>query len=141
MIDEVQDFDNDFRYVVESEVEQLHNSMSKDDSPAGINVTPFTLDEVTIICNSLPNGKAPGADLLSYEHFKYSGNVCKSALAQLFNSIIKYVYIPPAFKEGLLITVYKGHGKPNSEKNSSSSLLPSNVQVFLWNISHRCLVM
>ena len=62
-IDEAQDYDNDFKYVVESEVEQLNNYMSKDDSPAGINLTPFTLDEVTSICNNLPNGKAPGADL------------------------------------------------------------------------------
>ena len=137
--DEAQDYDNDFKYVVESEVEQLNNSMSKDDSPAGINLTPFTLDEVTIICNSLHNGKAPGADLLSYEHFKYSGNVCKSALARLFNSIIKYVYIPPAFKEGLLITVYKGHGKPKSEKNSyrGITLLPAINKVFEKCIHNR----
>ena len=37
-IDEAQNYDNDFKYVVESEVEQLNNSMSKDDSPAGINL-------------------------------------------------------------------------------------------------------
>jgi hypothetical protein len=126
------DYDNEFKHTVETEVENLGYVMDKGDSPAGINLTPFTVDEITIICNRLPNGKAPGFDCLSYEHLKYAGIIFKTLLTRLFNGIMKYVHIPPQFKEGLLITLYKGHGKPKSEKNSyrGITLLPAINKVF-----------
>jgi hypothetical protein len=59
-------------------------------------------------------------------------------ITKLFNGIIDYVHIPPHFKEGLLITLHKGHGKSKNSKDSyrGVTLLPAINKVF-----EKCIMM
>ena len=66
----------------------------------------------------LPIGKAPGLDLVMYEHFKFGSGLLHEKLSILFNAIIKFVKIPELFKLGLLIPLYKGKRKARSKKDS-----------------------
>ena len=101
--------------------------MDKYDEPTCVALNDFTQDEILRICQSLPLGKAPGYDSITYEHFKYAGPVFNNILTRLFNSILGLVHIPSCFKTGLLITIYKGHGKPKDHKDSyrGVTLLPA----------------
>ena len=48
-------------------------------------------------------------------------------LTSLFNGILRLVHIPSQLKEGLLITLHKGRGKPKDNVNSyrGITLLPA----------------
>ena len=50
-------------------------------------LSPYTFQEMKLMCESLPRGKAPGKDNVSYEHFKYAGTHFIEALTILFNGI------------------------------------------------------
>lgn len=130
--DEASMYDSDFKGYIESEVQRLKNDMNKHDNPNLVSLSDFTMDEVKTICSSLPIGKAPGVDSITYEHFKYAGPLFVYILTKLFNGILCRVHIPAQFKEGLLITIYKGHGKAKDNKNSyrGVTLLPVINKVF-----------
>jgi hypothetical protein len=91
-----------------------------------VDLRDFTTEEVQQICKSLPSGKAPDVDGVTYEHIRYGGATCIKILTDLFNNILRCVHIPPKLKEGLLITLHKGHGKPKDQKDSyrGVTLLP-----------------
>ena len=117
---------------IDDNVEQIRLKSDPDKAPANVNMLAFTNDEIINVCKALPTGKAPGIDLLTYEHFKYAGCALVRYLTKLFNSILKHVYIPKCFKQGLLFTMHKGHGKPKDQKASyrGITLLPVINKMF-----------
>jgi endonuclease/exonuclease/phosphatase family metal-dependent hydrolase len=125
-------YDNDFKNHIEIDIFNMKSNMNKYDEPTNVDLSPFTNQEIQIICDSLPLGKAPGKDSICYEHFKYAGSVFINLLTKLFNGILQYVHIPLSFKEGLLVNLYKGHGKPRNNKNSyrGITLLPTISKLY-----------
>ena len=122
------DFDATFKQFIDLEVEHIADNMDSGSDAPGIDIkSKFTEAEVTIACKSLPKGRAPGIDLISYEHLKYGGTLFIQVLTMLFNEITQMVHIPPSFKMGLLVSLYKGNGKPRESKDSyrGVTLLPS----------------
>ena len=115
---------------IDDNVEQIRLKSDPDKAPDNVNMLAFTNDEIMNVCKALPTGKAPGIDLLTYEHFKYAG--CALVRTKLFNSILRHVYIPKCLKQGLLFTMHKGHGKPKDQKASyrGITLLPVINKMF-----------
>jgi len=95
-------------------------------------MSKFTIDEIEGVCSKLPKGKAPGIDLLTYEHFKYGGKILMQCIVRLFSVIIDLNLIPKCFKRGLLFPLYKGHGKPKDQRGSyrGITLLPVFNKIF-----------
>jgi hypothetical protein len=125
-------YDKEFKTEIEHNVQVMKSTMDKYSQPSSVNLANISVNEVKQVCMSLSPGKAPGVDRLTYEHFKYAGNVFFETLTVLYNNILHYVHIPPHFKEGLLVTIYKGHGKPKDKKDSyrGVTLLPAINKVF-----------
>ena len=121
-----------FKRDILANVSRIESEMDQNENTPGIDMCDFTEHEVSRICQSLPNGKAPGANLISYEHLKYAGDECIKVITHIFNAIMKFVYIPECFKHGLLIVLYKGHGKPKDVKSSyrGITLLPTINKIF-----------
>ena len=66
-------YDNNFKHQIEDNICDLKHRMNKYDSPTPIDLSPYTFQEIKLMCESLPPGKSPGKDNVSYEHFKYVG--------------------------------------------------------------------
>lgn len=117
---------------VDQQIENIRAESDPSKAPANVNMSEFTDDEIINICKALPIGKAPGIDLLTYEHFKYGGCTLVRYLTKLFNAILMQVRVPKCFKRGLLFTMYKGHGKPKDQKGSyrGITLLPVINKIF-----------
>ena len=130
--DEIQMYDTDFKHHIENEISHVKCNMDKYEEPTNVDLSPYTYQEIKSICESLPLGKAPGKDCICYEHFKYAGSALISVVTKLFNAILQYVHIPLQFKEGMLVTLYKGHGKPRNNKNSyrGITLLPTISKLY-----------
>jgi hypothetical protein len=113
-------------------VENILLNSQPDRAPEGISMAPFTCAEITGKLSSLPKGKAPGVDLITYEHVKNGGEVLTQCITNLFNAIIQFTQVPHGFKQGLLIPLYKGGGKPRNNKHSyrGITLLPVMSKLF-----------
>lgn len=116
--DEAKLYDKSFKQNIDFQVEQLSKNMSKDIDTMGIFQNEFTEQEIQNLSKSLPNGKSPGYDLISYENIKNGGLILYKHISELFNGIIKFVYIPDFYKYGLLINAHKGKRKPRDNKDS-----------------------
>ena len=129
---ESEQFDDVFKTKIDHDIHILHETMDKHSEPSRVNLSRISVDEVTKVCLSLSPGKAPGLDRITYEHFKFGGRLFYETLTILYNAILNFVHIPPQFKEGLLVTIYKGHGKPKDKKDSyrGVTLLPAINKVF-----------
>ena len=60
-------YDDDHMNFITSEVDTMMNNFSKDDNNTGVLLDEFSVSEISKICKAMPNGKAPGYDLISYE--------------------------------------------------------------------------
>jgi len=132
-------YDNNFKSYIEDEITRIKHGMSKDDQPRHVNMEDFSIEEVQNICDTLPTKKAPGVDGITYEHIRYGGPACYEILTSLFNGILRYVHIPLQLKEGLLITLHKGHGKAKDKKYSyrGVTLLPAINKTLEKCVHHR----
>ena len=130
LLNETQDehgqYDNAWKTYIDHKVAHIQLNSKADRAPEGVHMNPFTCDELFNKLSSLPCGKAPGIDLLTYEHIKHGGDMLIRCITVLFNSIIKSTHVPDEFKQGLLIPLYKGGRKPRNNKNSyrGITLLP-----------------
>jgi hypothetical protein len=119
-------YDNEWKAHIDNNVTNIKANCRPDAVPDGIDLTPFTRAQLQDTLASLPKGKAPGIDLLTYEHLKYGGSKLTQCLCYLFNAIVRIMEVPSGFKQGLLIPLYKGGRKPHNNKNSyrGITLLP-----------------
>lgn len=99
----------------------------------------FTFEEVSNVCKSLKTKKSGGPDGLVYEHVKYCNSLLVTHMTHLFNLIIKNEYIPKSWKLGMIITIYKGNGKPKDDPNSfrGITLIPVFFKIFETLLSTR----
>ena len=79
---------------------------------------PFTGPEVQLMCSKLPFGKAPGIDLVMYEHLKYGGALVHGNIATLLNEMVKCSKVARQLNIGLLFPAHKGKRKSKSEDTS-----------------------
>ena len=110
-------YNNEFKYYIDSQVMDMEISFDKNVACANI-VSKFSTAEVMKVCKSMPNNKAPGYDLITYECFKFGGIKLYEVLTTLFNSIISEIHFPDSFKKGIIIPVYKGKRKAKDDVNS-----------------------
>lgn len=89
-------------------------------------------DEIICVVQSLKFRKALGYDLITNEHIKYGGETLTLCIAMLFNAIIDSGKIPTEWKQGLIIPIYKGAGKPKDSCKSYRpvALLPCIFKIF-----------
>ena len=111
-------YDDDHMNFITSEVDTMMNNFSKDDDNTGVLLDEFSVSEISKICKAMPNGKAPGYDLISYESMKHGGNELYRHLSILYNAIVKYVHIPTCMKYNIIVPIHKGKKKPKDDPNS-----------------------
>ena len=66
---------------IENEVNDI--IQKSEDIPGCIFNVPLGIEEIDGVIRSLPNGKAPGFDGITYEHLKYGGEIIVLALLKL----------------------------------------------------------
>ena len=111
-------FDNEFKQDTTAKVVDMMNTFVKYSDNTGVLNTEFSVDEVTKVCKGLPNGKAPGLDIIPYEGLKYGNGSLYLVLTRLYNAIIYSTYIPSALKQSVVIPLHKGKRKPKNEPGS-----------------------
>ena len=126
-------FKENFRKHVDTEINRIIScdNSSYQQSPSILSCC-LTFEELESAIKSLPLNKAPGQDNITYEHIKYGGEVLKTCLFNLFDSILSSGMTPTKFKHGLIITLHKGAGKSfsNPDNYRAISLLPSIAKLF-----------
>ena len=78
-----------FKIYVESLVTKLARQMDQRIDTMQLFDIPFITEEISILCTSLPNNKAPGIDLVMYEHLKFGVSAVHKCIAVIFNEIIR----------------------------------------------------
>lgn len=123
-------FDKQFHQDIEDTYKQIESHCSK--TSGGIPGGPIVFDDIFPIINKLKRRKAPGPDQITYEHIIFGGNRLTSCIIKLFNSIISQGKIPSAWKQGLIVPLYKGGDKPKTSPNSYRpvTLLPCFLKIF-----------
>ena len=121
-------YDDDFNDLVTAE---LDDRLREENSQYIIS-EPLCLAELETAIDSLPLGKASGFDNLCYEHIKYGGNRLRTISLDLFIKILSLELIPTQFKQGLIITLYKGHNKSslNPDNYRAITLMPAMSKLF-----------
>jgi hypothetical protein len=82
-----------------------------------INGDAPTMDEVRSAILKMKNGRAPGPDHITAELLKYAIDPVSKALQRLFEKVWRSGSVPTEWKEGIIISLYKGKG-PRCNCNS-----------------------
>jgi hypothetical protein len=101
--------------------------------------TLIPIYKVETIVNSLPNGKVPGLDDITYEHVKYGGSKLKETLVYLFNCIINEEIIPKSFKLAVKIPIPKSNKDDMAFDNSRGISLLTTFNKILESITLCCI--
>ena len=75
--------------------------------------TPIDSQEILQEILRKPNRKAPGTDLICYEHLKQTLDFTLPLLTWIMNTCFHSAMIPASWKESLVFTLYKGKGSKN----------------------------
>ncbi len=75
------------------------------------NIDAPTLDEVRRAIMKLKNNKAAGCDSISAELLKFAIGPISVALHELFQKVWASGRVPSEWKEGIIVSLYKGKGK------------------------------
>jgi hypothetical protein len=73
---------------------------------------PIKEEEVRSVIGKLNPHKAPGPDGLTAWFYRIRGRILAPWLAEIFERFRQQGSIPSHFKEGLMVTIYKGKGDP-----------------------------
>ena len=106
---------------------------SEDISGCVLNV-PLAIEDIDEVIRSLPNGKAPGYDGITYEHLKYGGEIIVQALLKLYTCIIDKEEIPNLFKLALKIPILKSNKKTYTFDDHRGITLLSSINKVLERI-------
>ena len=126
-------FDEEFRKSVDEKINNITSSDTACHSRESSILTGYlSREELNVAIKSLPRNKAPSSDNITYEHIMFGGETLHRCLHELFNNILVSGIIPVKFKQGLIITLHKGAGKPysNPDNYRAISLLPSIAKLF-----------
>ena len=117
-------FDNIFqKYIKGKLIEYSQSSFQHDD----ILDRPFETDEIAAVCSNLPNGKASGLDMLTYEHIKYGGSVLYQILTLLFNAVREKEYIVNNWLVGSITSLFKNGKKDKHDMGNYRGITLLNV--------------
>jgi len=100
----LQEYDNDFKKVVDREIEETDMGAHEDSE---LLKNPISIDEVKIACKSLKIGKASGLDGIQGEHLKYAGPITLTFLTKLFNLMTIAEWRPQSMKTGIIVPIPK----------------------------------
>ncbi len=107
--EENENYDRFHRTEIENEI---NNIIQKSEDTLGhIFTALLTIEEISEVVRSMPLGKAPGFDRITYEHLKYGGDMIIHALLNLYTCIIVREEIPNSFKLAVKIPIPKGNKK------------------------------
>ena len=112
-------YDDDFRVYVERQLEL--SDLTEDNNNMFLTGGPLKTEETGKAIGQLKNNKAPGWDLVTSEHLKYSGPVFLELITCILNDLIKSSYIPTHFKKGLLVPIPKPN-KDHSVKDNNRGI-------------------
>lgn len=92
----------------------------------------ISTNDILAVFNKLKRRKAPGPDLVTYEHLIFGGDFLNLCLVKLFNAIVYIGKIPEFWKRGFIVPLYKGGDKPKTSCNSYRpvALLSCFLKVF-----------
>lgn len=92
----------------------------------------ISTNDILAVFNKLKRRKAPGPDLVTYEHLIFGGDFLNLCLIKLFNAIVYIGKIPEFWKRGFIVPLYKGGDKPKTSCNSYRpvALLSCFLKVF-----------
>lgn len=76
-----------------------------------------TTEDVKKSLKNLANGKAPGADKINAEAYKFGGVAVEIVLASFYNLCAKTQIIPTAWNESIVIPIFKNKGEKSEIKN------------------------
>ena len=76
--------------------------------------TDITENELVTILSKLKRREAPRCDLVQNEHILFGGRTLRVVLLKLYNAILYLELVPRIWKKGLIIPIFKGHGKSRS---------------------------
>ena len=107
--EENENYDRFHRTEIENEI---NNIIQKSGDTLGhIFTAPLTIEEISEVVRSLPDGEAHGFDGITYEHLKYGGDMIIHALLNIYTCIIDRKEIPNSFKLAVKILIPKGNKK------------------------------
>ena len=109
-------FDEQFRMSVQERISFIENGCLSEECEQLSD--PVSEEEIECLCAKLKCGKAGSFDGLVYEHLKYGSCELFRHLCALFSLVISKEYIPTDWRKAVLITLYKGKGKPKEDPNS-----------------------
>lgn len=123
-------FDNDFKIVVDASVVEYLNSNY---SWSSNNITSeVKVQELLNIVKTLPNSKSPSLDSVTYEYVNYCLVMLINCLCKLFTPILHQEKVPTKFKQSLTITPYKVTA-------SQKLTLITNAQYRLYPLYQNCM--
>ena len=99
------DFSDDFKETADYKETILTDILCSSESCTP--VEPITVHELIKIISSCRNGKAPDADGITAEHFKYAGAGVLEDLRNIINVIMKTKYTPSNLLHGTLTPILK----------------------------------
>lgn len=121
-------FDEEWKETVSISVNDYFSSVTMDN-----NVTVFP--ELVMECvQSLPNGKAGGADGLTYEHLKCCVDVISPPLANIYTYMLRRGHIPIDMKKGEIITLHKGGKKDKCNPDNYRAITLSSVILKIYEM-------
>lgn len=102
-----------------NEIKEIQEGGDNDEcSTLSADELDFTEEEVIAAVKSLPNGRAPGPDMIEVEVLKMSFPVLGGALVRLVNACLRHGVFPSVWKTGTLRALYKGGEKDKLDPRS-----------------------
>ena len=91
---------------------------------------PLSKEQTEKEIRYLKNRKSPGPDGISNEMLKYGGTELTLHLTQLFQQILKLGKAPKAWKERIIIPLFKNGSKTNPDNYRGITLLNTALKLF-----------
>jgi len=99
----------------------------------------LTKEDIEKELRSPKNRKSPGPDGIFNEMIKYGGTDLILHLMQLFQQIFKLCTIPKAWKQSIIIPMFKKGSKTNLDNYRGITLLNTGLKLFTKDILRRLL--
>lgn len=99
---------------------------------------PITVEEVTEVIRSLPNGKAPGPDGFTGEFYKAFIDQIAPQLIEMYGDAHNKQILPPTLREAMIIALLKPHKDPEQcESYRLFSLLNTDTKILAKLLAKR----
>ena len=100
-------------------------------------LAPIEEGEVLQVIHGLARQKRAGPDGLPNDFYRDFGTLLASALARVYNNILRGAACPPSFGEALIFPIRKNGDSPNPKDYRPISLLNSSYKIFARLLARR----